>query len=354
MHFFLSIFALLFVIPARAEATGQVLRLDAKLVPVDASASPILNPQSKQITILPLENLKGGYRYSMIESNRVLGLLKVSFTPSPEDYRVGELDLRLPFLNSKPISASLYGFKSIDVGNGRIREIFATPIGKPGGVLRHDELFRLYQESALISRARMERIKKQGDFNYYDAKVFFKFLEVAVYLGRQSFLVMNSDVMDIRNFLKNQMQLDKEGARVILEGTRQKKNDVEQLLTFVDFVDADHLKFVWGVIKERAAGGFSDEACRNYISFSNTLSGGEFDSGLVDSWDQHKDYKLVTLAAEAIRVCAKASLDTKNASSDLKEHAQKLLEAANVLGGVASGKRAVDSITETQKMLTVR
>ena len=291
----------------------------------------------------------------MNETVRLLGAVQVSYAKPPQGYQATNLDVRVPYRSTAPLQVSLYAVKPVDSGNEnrRIREIFATVIGTDDGEQRHDELFRLYQEAGAISRNRMERIKKQDDFNYLDAQILFKFMEVAVYLGREASLAMGPEVRDVRNFVRSQMQQES-GKRVVLKGTSQSPRAVQDLLSFVDFVDADHLKNLWSVVKKQTNGGFSEEACKQYIAYTNTVTGGDYDQGLVEAWDRHKDYRIVALAAEAIGVCAQRELEARRAGKGSQEQVKAIAEAVSNLGTIATTERAAASLQNTMRILPLQ
>lgn len=335
-------------------ALAQVLIVRGKMVPLAAEGSaPSTRVTSTQVQLKQIDKPTGGYEYSMNESVRLLASVEVSYSQTPQGYWATSLEVRVPYKASSPLQVSLYAVKPVDAGSEgrRIREIFATVIGGDTGVRSHDDLFKLYQEAGAIANRRMDRIRSQDDFNYLDAQLFFKYMELAVYLGREASLAVSSDVRDVHNFVRSQMQ-QAEGRRVVLKGTSQTPLAIESLLRFVDFVDADQLKRLWGTVKKQTNGSFSEEACKQYIAFSNTVTGGDYDQGLVEAWERYEDYRLVTLAAEAVSVCANEAQRAQAAGNATQEQVQAIVRATNGLERLsAPTARVTHSVKNIKRVL---
>lgn len=331
-------------------ARAEILIVHGRTVPSGAVSAPATQVRSDSVRLARVDSPANGYRYSMDEATRLLGTVQVSYAQPPQGYWTSDLEVRVPYRRSVPLQVSVYAIKPVEVGdeNRRIRELFATAIGE-GGEQRHDELFRLYQEASSISLNRLGRIKRQDDFNYMDAKVFLKLMEIAVYLGRGASLALSPQVKEVRNFVRGQLSLSL-GRRVMLDGTGQSLTRVESQLVFVDFVEADHLKSLWAAVKQQTNGAFSDDACNLYIAFSNTITTGDYDQGLLEAWDRHPQYQLVTLAAKAVEVCASREQVRQSTGTGSEVRLKAIVGATKGLERVTS-PRVANSVTNIKKAL---
>jgi hypothetical protein len=229
----------------------------------------------------------------------LLGNTVVRLASLPNGYSSEELLVRLPLGRNKPLEVSIYGVKPKNNAQ-RVVEIYSTKV--TGGDLSSDDLFRLYQELAVLSKQRLDEIQSMPRGIYsLDAKVFFKFLEVARELGRGNFIGISESVGQVQDYLRDQNNSE-EGRSAITEGLGSNGTTmVGQLIQQIDFVEVDQLILVWDYLKTTPP-SFSDESCAIYFAFVKTFN--DIDDRVVERLNNTPGYKVVTLAYEATSTCA--------------------------------------------------
>jgi len=299
--------ALVTVYPARGESTPPVARvksLDLKLQEVDT----------------------GRWSYTLVNRQRVFGAAELALDTTPASYYCEPVRVRVPYASVSPVRVTLHAVQVRDT-NDRVREIFATKIG-PGGEVRIQALFQLYQEAGYIAKRRLAAIEGGRKFYVYDAQVMFKYLEIARELGRKANLVPSDGVLRVRDFLRTQAELQ-EGASVLKKAIPRGVADVTALVNDIDFVEAEQLRQVWQGIAAMQP-KYSDVACERYRAFLETVLE-EFDAGLVAQWNEHKDYKTVEFPTKALEGCV-TNLAT---GPETEERRIKAEETAGVLRAVS-------------------
>jgi len=292
--FFLGLFSLL----AYLDAQAWELRLNSALQPHSpAVQAPKIKIETEGAQLEPKGN--SIWDYAPKELSSLLGTTIVSIDDSPADYKSKELKVRLPLGRSRPLQILLYGVRVQDSPK-RVREIFATNVADPG--FRSEDLFRLYQELTFLSIGRLEELQQsKRPFYVYDAQMFFKYLEVARELGRQKFIGVSDSVTQVQSYLREQNGHE-DGRAVITKALGSNGTEtMSLLLREIDFVDADQLSQVWDYLKTTPP-SFTAEACTIYGAFVKTFE--NYDEKLVDEWNSTKNYKTVTLAYEALSLCA--------------------------------------------------
>lgn len=274
------------------------LRVTAALLPSRTDVQlPKLQVQSDDGKLEP----KGEriWAYEPKDSVKLLGTSLVAFENSPGDYHSQQLKVRMPLGRKRPLQIVLYGLQ-VQNTNQRVREIFAINVTAPQ--MRGEDLFRLYQEAAALSKRRLKSVM-QGErpFYVYDAQIFFKYLEIARELGRKKFIAVSDDALQVQSYLRERNDQE-EGRGAIIKALGPKgPATMNTLLDEIDFADAEHLRQVWEYLKTEPP-SFTTEACANYEAFVKTFE--EYDEMLVNRWNTETNYNTVTLAYEALGTCA--------------------------------------------------
>jgi len=303
MNHALSLVTLLAV---TSQALAQTVFVSGRLVPADGAASFVPELSSSHVKLTKAAGTPNQWSYAMDTSKRLLGTIEIKHSVAPAGYSASDLAVRVPYTSTRPLHVFLYAVKAAPSGASdttRIRELHATLISGDSGERRHEQLFRLHQEARAIAARRLQRIQSQDDFNYFDAQVFLKLLEITVELGRTAQLIVGADVLEVRNFVQNQLR-NNTGLLVLTRGTGQTPTAVKQQVQFIDLVEAEHLRLMWAEVTAKTNGGSRPEDCTLYQAFIDTVTGGDYDSGLVTQWDQTKNYNMATLAARALLPCA--------------------------------------------------
>lgn len=285
------------VLPAQA----QELRVQPVLEPTQPGvALPAVIATSSDLALKPAG--PGQWTYSVATSQRVLGTATMSLNATPAQYHSLPVVVRLPFASKEPSTVSLYGVV-VNNTSKRVTELHGMAIGGAGGEMRHKEYFRLHQEAALMSEQRLAELRTgTGKLGVFNAQLFYKYLELARQLGRDNNLVPSSGVLQVRAYMQTQLALPDGQVAVTAALGPNGVQKFKAMLTDIDFVEAEHLRKVWAYIKENYA-PFSREACDLYTAFVQTSVSPDFDQGLVSTWNLHKDYNVVSLATEAVRMC---------------------------------------------------
>jgi hypothetical protein len=323
--------ALVTVYPARGEQTPPLARVrssDLRLEEVDT----------------------GRWSYTLVNRQRVFGAVQLALDTTPASYYCEPVQVRVPYASAGPVRVTLHAVQVRDT-NDRVREIFATKIGA-GGEVRIQALFQLYQEAGYIAKRRLEAIEGGRKFFVYDAQVMFKYLEIARELGRKANLVPSDGVLRVRNFLRTQAGM-KEGAAVLKKAIPRGVADVTALVDDIDFVEAEQLRQVWrgiGAMQPK----YSDVACERYRAFLATVLE-EFDQGLVERWNNHKDYRTVEFPTRALEGCATnlATGPETEASRVRAEETAGVLKAVSERSIVKEGSGLSNTIERSLRALTV-
>lgn len=298
--------ALAALLAVNSQPSAQTVIVSARLVPADSATAPVPELSSSHVQLTKDTDALNQWAYTMDSAKRLLGTISVKPNSAPAGYSAPDLAIRVPYTSARPLHVFLYAVPARPAEGAdatRIRELHATPISGEIGERRHEQLFLLHQEARLISARRLQRIRAQSDFNFFDARVFLKLLEITVELGRTARLTVGPDVQEVRNFVQNQLQLPN-GLRVLTQGTGQTAAAVRQQIMFVDLVEAEHLRLLWAEVTAKTNGRSGPEDCMLYQAFVSTVTGGDYDAGLVTQWDQTKNYNMVALAARALVPCA--------------------------------------------------
>ncbi len=319
------------VYPARGELASPVARVrssDLKLEEVDA----------------------GRWSYTLVNHQRVFGAVQLALDTTPASYYCEPVQVRVPYASASPVRVTLHAVQVRDTV-GRVREIFSMKIGK-GGEVRVQALFQLYQEAGYIAKRRLDAIEGGRKFFVYDAQVMFKYLEIARELGRKANLVPSDDVLRVRNFLRTQAGL-KEGAGVLKKAIPRGVADVTALVDDIDFVEAEQLRQVWHGIAAMQP-KYSDAACERYRAFLATVLE-EFDTGLVERWNDHKDYRTVEFPTKALEGCVTnlaSGPETEDSRITVNETAA-VLKAVNESSIARQGSGLSNAISRSLRKLTV-
>lgn len=309
---------------------AQQLAVRASLDPERAGAQlPAVVPVSTDLKLHDAGN--GHWSYEMNNPGRVLGVATLAMNNPPAPYQSLPLEIRMPFRSSEPAIVAVYGVVLRNT-NARVREIFATPIGGPGGEQRHMEYFRLYQEAALMAEARLAPLRTgTGNMGVFNAQLFFKYLQLARQLGRVNNLVPSSGVAQVRTYMRTQLALPA-GQKAIKAALGETGlATFATLLDEIDFIEAEQLRKVWAYITTAYA-PHSPQACALYRAFVDTSVSREFDQGLVARWNLDENYNVVSLATEGVKVCVAkdATTPTVPASIAAIAAAQEVLQKAIV------------------------
>lgn len=323
--------ALVTIHPARGEATPPVARVkssDLKLQEVDT----------------------GRWSYTLLNRQRVFGAAQLALDATPLMYHSEPVQVRVPYASTSPLRVTLHAVQVRDT-NDRVREIYATKIG-PGGEVRIQALFQLYQEAGFIAQRRLSAIEGGRKFYVYDAQVMFKYLEIARELGRKANLVPSEGVLRVRDFLATQAELE-EGKRVLTKLNRRGVDDIRALINDIDFIEAEQLRQVWqGIAAVQPK--YSGVACELYRAFLETVLE-EYDSGLVERWNQHKDYRTVEYPTKALEGCV-TNLATAPETEESRIKAEEtavVLKAVSESSVVKQNTGLSNSIVRSLRKLTV-
>lgn len=305
---------------------GQELRVIGALAPTKIGVSlPKLQAHSDDAKLEAKGEGTWTYR---LTTDKLLGTTTVGFDSLPADYHTVSLSVRMPARREKSLKVSLYAVKVQDTVR-RVAEIYGTDI--TNGQLRSDELFRLYQEAAYLSSRRLDTIRQEPrPFYAYDAKIFFKYLEIARELGRGGFIVMSESVQKVQGYLREQLGQD-EGKSAITKGLgRNGISSTQQIVDEIDLVDAEQLRQVWQSVAS-VPPKFTQDACDGYFAFLKTLD--DFDDRLVAKWNKIPSYNMATLAVEAVSTCAtKLAENSRKDSVTTFARAEELENIAKLLG----------------------
>lgn len=289
-------------------------------------ASLNLQASSADLTLTSVS--QGRWSYTFVNPRRVVAVAVVGLDGAPSPYTADPLRIRLPYASDGPLVISVIGVDVKDTPE-RVRQIFATPVGGDAAS-RLQDMFGFYQETAALARNRLAEINAGRPFYVYDAQVFFKYLEVARELGRQANVVLSDGVLDVKRYVRAQLEMSS-GRAVIERAIPRGAGDVKTLLVELDFVDAEQMRKVWRWITTKTPAG-SAERCFLYAAFLETIASEQFDQGLVSAWEANKGYGLVKLATDASNECA-SKLTPEALTADQVDRVREsvaALEAASV------------------------
>ncbi|CAM5783820.1 hypothetical protein [Rhizobacter fulvus] len=297
---------------------AQELRVSATLVP---SKEGVQVPKVQVASEDSKLEAKGAsvWAYAPKTSGKLIGTSSVAFEQPPPDYSSERLRIRLPWGRTQPIQVALFGLQIQDT-NQRVREIFGINVASDQ--MRSEELFRLYQETSVLSLRRLNTIRQEKRPLYvFDVQIFFKYLEIARELGRNKFLAVSDNVLQVQTYLREQIGIEAGRSAMVKALGPKGPKMVETLLKEIDFVDAEQLRQIWQTLAT-APPSFTLEACGRYREFVKTLE--DFDELLVKRWNATDDYRMATLALEALHTCASraeaaASADPKAAAAEVGE-----------------------------------
>lgn len=320
---------------------AQELQATAQLYPPLVGAkTPTVLASSDDATLVPRPN--NLWDVERNDEKKALAKAAIAFdTQPPPEYKSQSVQVRIPYMSEGPIKVTLFAV-NVDDSPRRVREIFGTTITAPS--LSTRELYRLYQETAYISKRKLADIEQQPSRSFFwsDAQIFFKYLEIARELGRRVNLIMSAEVLAVQTYLRTQAGLQ-EGRNVLDTAIPSGTQDVLRLIEEIDFVDAEQLRKLWHTM-ENQPDAYSEKACNGYRAFLTTVAY-DFDDSQVKRWSEHKDYNMVKLVTDRLNFCIpRESVDEVRASANV---IQAIESKAFVSGEI---ERSVDSLRRAIEM----
>lgn len=280
------------------------IRIGVAIEPVNEKIQlPLAVLQSQDLKIEKIS--EGRWSYVLANEDKLIGSLSASISAVPDSYSFLPVDISLPY-EYKVLPIELFAVNVVETGS-TIGDLYGTRVTSGMNTV---SLFEFYQRAAFLAKPRLNSIKTTGRPIFgHDAQVFFKFLEASRELGWKLNVKPSKLALDVTSLLEARMS-EKQGRdrKVIVRATGG-KSDMEQLLTQIGYIQAEHYRKIWlGILAKKREKIEIADLCKLYRAFRDTLLA-EVDPITRGRWDVSKDYQMLALVTNAMTECITRSAE---------------------------------------------